>query len=78
MPLRALIKKHLSELSKYFDTEQIFLHCPEFARLGIAIRLGRSPTACDVTRIFQELFREHAKPACIRSDNGLEFVARHV
>lgn len=50
----------------------------EFARQGLAIRLGRSLTASDVTRILEELFREHGRPACIRSDNGPELVSKHV
>ena len=50
----------------------------EFARLGLTIRLGRSLTACDLTRILDELFRQHGRPACIRSDNGPELVSRHV
>jgi transposase InsO family protein len=50
----------------------------EFARQGLAIRLGRSLTATDVTRILDELFREHGRPVCIRSDNGPELVSKHV
>lgn len=50
----------------------------EFARLGLTIRIGRSLTSCDVTRILDELFRQHGRPACIRSDNGPELVSRHV
>jgi transposase InsO family protein len=50
----------------------------EFSRQGLAIRLGRSLTATDVTRILDELFREHGRPVCLRSDNGPELVSRHV
>jgi transposase InsO family protein len=50
----------------------------EFARQGLAIRIGRSLTASDITRILEELFREHGRPVCIRSDNGPELVSRHV
>jgi transposase InsO family protein len=50
----------------------------EFSRQGLAIRVGRSLTATDVTRILDDLFREHGRPACIRSDNGPELVSRHV
>ena len=50
----------------------------EFSRLGLAIQLGRSLTAHDVTRILDELFRQHGSPVCIRSDNGPELVSKHV
>ena len=50
----------------------------EFARLGLAIPVGRSLTATDVTRILDELFRQYGRPVCIRSDNGPELVSRHV
>lgn len=47
----------------------------EFTRQGLAIRIGRSLTAGDVIRILDELFHEHGRPACLRSDNGPELVA---
>ena len=50
----------------------------EFTRQGLAIRVARSLTARDVTRILDELFYEHGRPVCIRSDNGPELVATHV
>jgi transposase InsO family protein len=50
----------------------------EFSRQGLEIRVGRSLTATDVTSILDELFRQHGRPACIRSDNGPELVSRHV
>ena len=50
----------------------------EFTRQGLAIRIGRSLTAGDVIRILDELFREHGRPACLRSDNGPELVAATV
>ena len=50
----------------------------EFSRQGLEIRVGRSLTATDVTGVLDELFRQHGRPACIRSDNGPELVSRHV
>lgn len=50
----------------------------EFTRQGLAIRIGRSLTANDVIRVLDELFAEHGRPACIRSDNGPELVATAV
>jgi transposase InsO family protein len=50
----------------------------EFTRQGLAIRIARSLTAGDVIRILEELFHEHGRPACIRSDNGTELVATKV
>ena len=35
-------------------------------------------TPTDVTGILDERFRQHGRPACIRSDNGPELVSRHV
>ena len=43
----------------------------EFTRQGLAIRIGRSLTGRDVVRILDQLFEEHGRPACLRSDNGL-------
>lgn len=50
----------------------------EFTRQGLAVRTGRSLTAGDVTRILDELFRQHGRPVCLRSDNGPELVAKSV
>ena len=50
----------------------------EFTRQGLTIDLGRSLTASDVIRILEALFREHGRPACIRSDNGPERVSAAV
>jgi putative transposase len=47
----------------------------EFTRQGLAIQVERSLTAGDVIRILGELFREHGRPACTRSDNGPELVS---
>ena len=50
----------------------------EFTRQGLSIKVGRSLTAGDVIRVLEKLFHEHGRPACIRSDNGPEFVATAV
>jgi len=50
----------------------------EFTRQGLAIRIARSLTANDAVRILDDLFHEHGRPACIRSDNGPEFVSATV
>jgi putative transposase len=50
----------------------------EFTRQGLAICIARSLTAGDVIRILDELFHEHGRPACLRSDNGPELVAAAV
>ena len=50
----------------------------EFTRQGLAIRIGRSLTSHDVIRILDDLFHEHGRPACIRSDNGPELVSNAV
>lgn len=49
--------------------------CDEFTRENIARRLGRSITADDVTRALDEACAVRGTPACIRCDNGPEFVA---
>ena len=50
----------------------------EFTRQGLDIRVGRSVTASDVIRILDELFRQHGRPVCLRSDNGPELVSNAV
>jgi transposase InsO family protein len=50
----------------------------EISRQGLAIRVRRNLTATDVTRILEELFRQHSRPICIRSDNGPKLVSRHL
>ena len=50
----------------------------EFTRQGFEITVGRSLTASDVIRVLEGLFRQHGRPACIRSDNGPELVSSAV
>ena len=50
----------------------------EYTRQGLDIRLGRGITGHDVTRILDELFQIHGRPACLRSDNGPELVCHAV
>ena len=50
----------------------------EFTRQALSIKVARSLTAGDVIRVLDLLFHEHGRPACIRSDNGPEFVASAV
>lgn len=50
----------------------------EFTRQALTIEVARSITANDVVRILEELFHEHGRPLCLRSDNGPEFVSRAV
>ena len=50
----------------------------EFTRQGFDITVGRSLTAGDVIRVLDKLFRQHGRPACIRSDNGPELVSATV
>jgi putative transposase len=50
----------------------------EFTRQGFEITVGRSLTAKDVICVLDKLFREHGRPACLRSDNGPEMVSSAV
>ena len=81
---RACYPNHVWSYDFVFDQTQDArqLKCltvvDEFTRQGLAIRIGRSLTAGDVTRILEELFRQHGRPACLRSDNGPELVAKSV
>lgn len=50
----------------------------EFTRTGLAVACGRSFMAVDVIRVLSELIRRHGRPACLRSDNGPEFIAERV
>ena len=47
----------------------------EFTRQGLKIQVGRSLTAGDVIRVLGDLFQNHGRPGCLRSDNGPELVA---
>ncbi len=50
----------------------------EFTREGLAIRVARSLTAADVTRVLAQLFARFGRPACLRGDNGPELVSTRV
>jgi transposase InsO family protein len=50
----------------------------EFTRECLAIEVGRSFTSRDVVGVLQYLFAVRGTPDHIRSDNGPEFVAKHV
>jgi transposase InsO family protein len=50
----------------------------EFTREGLTIEVNRSMTSGDVLLAFQRLFFLHGRPACIKSDNGPEMVAKHL
>ena len=47
----------------------------EFTRESLAIRVRRKLSSVDVIDVLTDLFILHGIPACIRSDNGPEFVA---
>jgi putative transposase len=50
----------------------------EFSRVALNVEVRRSFTSNDVIRTLEALFRRWGKPACIRSDNGPEFIATPV
>jgi putative transposase len=50
----------------------------EFTRQGFELTVGRYLTAGDVIDVLEKLFLEHGRPACLRSDNGLEKVRRNI
>jgi putative transposase len=50
----------------------------EFSRVALSVEVRRSFTSTDVIRALEVLFRTWGKPACIRSDNGPEFIAERV
>ena len=50
----------------------------EFTRECLAIRIARRLRSMDVIELLAELFLVRGVPGYIRSDNGLEFVARAV
>jgi len=50
----------------------------EFTRQGLAVHCARSLTATDVVRVLTQLIKTHGRPACLRSDNGPEFIAKKV
>ena len=50
----------------------------EETRYGLTIYIGRSITSGHVKRVLQELFVRYGVPACIKSDNGPEFIAKNI
>ncbi len=50
----------------------------EYTREGLAIRVAPSASASAVVGVLEWLFMTHGVPKHIRSDNGLEFIARAV
>lgn len=50
----------------------------EYTRYGLAIHVGRSVTSSQVKKVLQELFGQWGTPACIKSDNGPEFIAKDI
>ena len=50
----------------------------EFTRECLALKVARSMTSEDVINTLAELFAMRGVPACIRSDNGPEFIAQAI
>lgn len=50
----------------------------EYTRYGLAIHVNRSITSGQVKRVLQQLFAQWGTPACIKSDNGPEFIAKEI
>ena len=50
----------------------------EYTRFGLAIHVGRSITSGQVKKVLQCLFAQWGTPACIKSDNGPEFIAKEI
>lgn len=50
----------------------------EYTRYGLAIYTNRSITSGHVKRVLRELFVKWGSPACIKSDNGPEFIAKNI
>ncbi len=50
----------------------------EYTRECLALEVGRSMTSTDVIGVLKYLFEVRGTPACIRSDNGPEFIARAI
>lgn len=52
--------------------------CDGFTRESVALEVERKMEAEDVVRALERAVEERGAPACIRSDNGPEFVAKAV
>lgn len=50
----------------------------EYTRYGLAIYTSRSITSGHVKRVLKDLFEKWGPPACIKSDNGPEFVSKEI
>lgn len=48
----------------------------EYTREGLEIYSARSITSGDVIRVLEGLFMKYGSPACLRSDNGPELIAK--
>lgn len=82
--LRAEYPNHVWSYDFVFDatadgkTLKFLTVVDEFTREALTIHCSRHIGSTDVKRILQRLFVERGIPACIRSDNGPEFIARSV
>jgi putative transposase len=84
MPTRAQYPNHVWSYDFLHDetSDGRRLKCltlrDEYTREGLAIYCARSITASDVVRVLEELFAGRGAPACLKSDNGPELMAKQV
>jgi putative transposase len=84
MPMRADSPNHLWSYDFLHDETRDGrrLKCltllDEYTREGLAIHCARSITAGEVGRVLEELFSQRRAPACLKSDNGPELMAKRV
>ena len=60
------------------STLKILVVMDEFTRCCLCIRVSRKLNHVDVVEELQKLFRTYGYPNRIRSDNGSEFIAKHL
>jgi putative transposase len=84
LPTRAEYPNHVWSYDFLHDetTDGRRLKCltllDEYTREGLAIYCARSITANDVVRVLDALFSQRGAPACLKSDNGPELMAKQV
>jgi putative transposase len=84
LPTRAEYPNHVWSYDFLHDetTDGRRLKCltllDEYTREGLAIYGARSVTASEVVRVLEELFAQRGAPACLKSDNGPELMAKQV
>jgi transposase InsO family protein len=84
LPQQATHRNHvwcwdfMSDYTQRGGKLRVFNLIDEYTRQCHCIHADRTIKAADVLAVLQEAIAEHGAPACIRSDNGPEFIAKAI